>query len=314
MKKPILRLGIYLLFLTAVFASGNATGKIFFNHTTDLNDNGINSFNMKRAYLSYGNSVSDNVSYKVTYDMGTNEGGSAHTAFLKVAMLKWRTNTGDIMVGMQGMNMFKTMESTWGHRFIAKMPMDTYKFSAPADMGVGIAKSFGPLSTSALIVNGGGYKKAESDKYKKISVHALYGESRLNKNDGFNIGASFSYEPYAIDSINTNTTNVMGLFAGYSGNGFRGGLEYDTMSKSDISSQIISAYGTYKLSEKLSFLSRVDQYDADLNSDSDSKQTIIAGVSYVADKGMTIAPTFHISTPEEGDATNTIVVNFQFKF
>jgi len=299
---------------TFLYSQSSASGKIFFNHTTDLIDNGINAFNMKRAYLSYGNSVSDNVFYKVTYDMGTNDGGSAHTAFLKVAMLKWKTSVGDITIGMQGMNMFKTMENTWGHRFIAKMPMDTYKFSASADMGVGIAKSFGPLSTSALIVNGCGYKKAESDKYKKISFHALYGESKLNKKDGFNVGVSFSYEPYAIDSMNTNTTNVMGLFAGYSGNGFRGGLEFDTKSNGNIDGKILSIYGTYQLTKTLSILGRLDQADTNTSEPNDGVQAVIAGLHLNATKGLIVAPTFRMTALEGGDAENSIVVNFQFKF
>ena len=44
---------------TFLYSQSSASGKIFFNHTTDLIDNGINAFNMKRAYLSYGNKIGD---------------------------------------------------------------------------------------------------------------------------------------------------------------------------------------------------------------------------------------------------------------
>jgi hypothetical protein len=138
MKKPIISLSFICFLSTALFAESNTSGKVFFNHSTDLSEDGINAFNIKRAYLTLDNDVSKSVSYKVTYDMGSNDSGSAHTAFLKIAMVKWKTNLGNMMIGMQGMNMFKTMENTWGHRFIAKMPMDTYKYSAPADLGIGI--------------------------------------------------------------------------------------------------------------------------------------------------------------------------------
>ena len=325
-------MSLTLLLAGSLFASGQTSGKIFFDHTSDLSENGINAFNLKRAYLSYGNSVNENLSYKMTYDIGKNESGSAHTVFLKVAMLKWKTNLGNITMGMQGVNMFKTMEDTWGHRFIQTMPMDTYKFSASADIGLGLTKSFGSLSTSALITNGGGYKKIESDSHKKISLHAVYGESQLNKKEGFNLGASFSYEPYDQDiigdfdndpnttmpedstMISIENTGVLGLFGGYSGNKIRIGFEFDKKGTLGKNSQIISAYGTAVLSEKVSVLGRFDQYDENTDFSGGGEQYIVVGVLYKAEKGLNIAPTFRMKTPEGGDAENSIVVNFQFKF
>ncbi len=169
------KVAMLILFCTLLFADSNVSGKVFFNHTIDLGEDGSNAFNMKRAYLTFANNVSDDLSYKLTYDIGSNEGGSAYTAFLKVAMVKWKSRLGDISIGMQGMNMFKTMENTWGHRFIAKMPLDTYGFSSSADLGVGLSRPFGAVSTSALITNGGGYKMTETDSHKKLSFHAVYG-------------------------------------------------------------------------------------------------------------------------------------------
>ena len=303
-----------ILFSTMLFSDSNVSGKVFFNHTTDLGEGGMNAFNMKRAYLTYANSVNDKMSYTVTYDMGKNESGSAYTSFLKVAMVKWKTNIGDVTIGMQGMNMFKTMENTWGHRFIAKMPMDTYGYSASADLGVGLSQSFGSISTSALITNGEGYKKTESAKHKKVSLHAVYGESQLNKKDGFNAGMSLSYEPYDMDSVTTSNSNVMGLFAGYAVNGFRGGFEYDSKTIGELSEQINSAYGTYKLNDKWSILGRFDQHDEDTSVDNDVIRAIIAGIHFKVEKGLTISPTLRMTTLEGGDTENAIVVNFQFKF
>lgn len=314
MKKTIISLSFIYLLSTVLFAEGETSGKVFFNHSIDLTEGGMNAFNIKRAYLTLANDISESVFYKVTYDMGSNDGGSAHTAFLKVAMVKLKTNFGDVFLGMQGMNMFKTMENTWGHRFIAKMPMDAYKYSASADLGIGLGRSFGPVSTSALITNGGGYKKAESDSHKKLSIHAVYGESKLNKKDGFNGGLSISIEPYDKDSLTTKNTNVMGIFSGYAGNGFRGGFEFETKTQDDVSGQIISAYGTYKLNDKLSILARLDQVDTDTSKNDDGAQAIIAGVHYSVAKGLIIAPTIRVREPEEGDSENLIVLNFQFKF
>ena len=306
MKKTIRPLSFICLLSTALFAESNTSGKVFFNHSTDLSEDGISAFNMKRAYLTLANDVSDSVSYNVTYDIGSNDGGSAYTAFLKVAMVKLKTDIGDVSLGMQGMNMFKTMQNTWGHRFIAKMPMHTYKYSASADLGIGLSRSFGPVSTSALITNGGGYKKAESDSHKKLSIHAVYGESKLNKKDGFNGGFSFSMEPYDKDSLATENTNVMGIFAGYAGNGFRGGFEYDSRTIGELSDRINSVYGTYRFNEKFSILGRLDKYE--------SEKTTIVGIHYSTEKTLTIAPIYRTTIPEEGESKKSIVLNFQFDF
>ena len=314
MKKSNISLSFICILSTVLFAESNTSGKVFFNHSTDLSENGINAFNMKRGYLTLDNDVSESVSYKVTYDMGSNDGGSAHTAFLKVAMVKWKTSLGNVMIGMQGMNMFKTMENTWGHRFIAKMPMDTYKYSASADLGIGLSRSFGPISTSALITNGSGYKKAESDNHKKLSIHAVYGESKLNKKDGFNGGLSVSTEPYDKDSLNIENTSVMGIFAGYASNDFRGGFEFDTKTQEGVSGQIFCIYATYKINDKLSILARLDQADDNISRESDGVRAIITGVHYNAAKGLTIAPTIRVQAPEVGDSENSIVLNFQFQF
>ena len=121
-------------------------------------------------------------------------------------------------------------------------------------------------------------------------------------------------EPYNKDTLTTENTNVIGIFAGYAGNGFRGGFEFDTKTRNDMSEIIISTYGTYKLNDKLSILARLDQVDTDKSKDGDGVQAIIAGVHYSAAKGLTIAPTVRVRAPEEGDSEKSIVLNFQFNF
>ena len=301
------------LVLNKLCAENVLNGKVFFNYSNDLSEGGTNAFNIKRSYLTLANDIDENVSYKITYDMGSNDGGSAYTAFLKVAMVKLKTKMGYISIGMQGMNMFKTMENTWGHRFISKMPMDEYKFSASADLGIGLTRSFGLISTSALITNGGGYKTSEIDQFKKLSIHGVYGETKLNKQDGFNSGLSFSMEPQDNDSLSTiENTYVIGVFTGYAVNGFRGGFEYDLQSRTDNFSNLISTYVTYRFSDKFSFLGRLDQVDISKNND--EFKAIILGLHYKAVKGLNIAPLFRIKSYEKENSESSIILNFQFKF
>jgi hypothetical protein len=192
--------------------------------------------------------------------------------------------------------------------------MGAYGFSPSADVGLGLTRSFGPIITSALVTNGGGYKRPETDSHKKTSLHLVYGPPKLNKEDGFNLGGSFSVEPYDIDDLKTGNVNVMGVFGGYAGFGFRGGIELDTKKDGDIMGQIISLYGTYSLSERVSFLARGDQVDIDTSNSGDGIQAIILGLHYSFDQGMIIAPTLRMITPENGESDNTFILNFEFNF
>ena len=140
----------------------------------------------------------------------------------------------------------------------------------------------------------------------------VYGESKLNKKNGINAGLSLSTEPYDKDSLNIKYKNVIGVFTGYAGNGFRGGFEFDTKTQDDVSGQIFSIYSTYKINDKLSILGRLDQVDENISENNDNFSSIIAGVHYRAAKGLTIAPTFIAKAPKDGELENSIVINFQF--
>ena len=48
--------------------------------------------------------------------------------------------------------------------------------------------------------------------------------------------------------------------------------------------------------------------------DKDGIQAIILGLHYDLGEGTIVAPTFRMTTPENGDSDKSIVVNFEFKF
>jgi len=298
---------------TFLVAEGVVSGKVFYDYTRNLDD-GSNAFNIKRGYLTFAKNPNENVFYQLTYDVGNNDVGSAYTAFLKVAMVKFKTSIANVTIGMQGMNMYKTMETTWGHRFISKGSMGTYRFSPSADLGIKVSRKFNKLFTSAMITNGGGYKKTEDDKYKKFSIHAVYGEPKLNKENGFNFGGSFSLEPYEVNDSNTENINVMSIFAGYSGLGFRGGLEFNTKKDENITEQIVSIYGTYKVLNKTSLLGRLDQVGLNTSNSEDGLQAVIVGLHHSLAKGVIIAPTIRIRKPDQGDTDYLFIMNFELKF
>ncbi len=310
------RLFILLISILAsipAFADGaKVSGVTFMHYAFEDADN--NEFVIQRAYLTYANKVNDAVSYKFQADVGS-DGGLYYTVYLKNAKVDWKTDFGKVTIGLQGMNMFKVQEGTWGYRFIDKTAMDRKKFSSSADLGVGWSNSFGALAASVMLTNGSGYKKAENDGHKKLSIRLHTGDSKLK--EGFNAGGVLSYEGVDYDVDSTGSSIIVGGFGGLVAGPLTAGAEYNMRMVSkdvDVNSSLISVYGRFDLGEKLNAFGRLDLYDADTESADDLETYIIAGVNYMAEKGLSIAPNLRMTTPEGGDAALVYHVNFQFKF
>lgn len=294
----------------------NADTHFHYSFVDAENSANKSAFQISRAYFSIQKEISDKISYKFQTDVG---GGtpSAFTVYLKNAKLDWKTDFGKITFGLQGMNMFGVQEATWGYRFIEKMPMDLNKYSSSADLGIGWERKFGALTPSVMLTNGTGYKKVEDDKYKKISLRLLYGESKLK--EGLNAGVVVSTEPadYATaTSIETGNTLVFGGFAGFASGAWRIGGEFDMKSEkmlADKTAQLVSIYGNYKLNEKLTGFGRFDLVDPDTKTDKDGSNYLILGLSYQPDKVFYIAPNMKMYMPEAGNAESTYQVSFRFK-
>ena len=306
------------LFLGSIHTQGIFSGVTYFDYTYDLSENAINDdgFGLKRVYFTYVETLSENISYKFQTDIDYKS--SPINVYLKNAKLDWKSPIGKLTFGMQGMNIFNVTEKTWGFRFLQKSAMDKYKFSSSADIGLGYSGKLADdnLNYSIMYTNGTGYKASENDEHKKISAQFVYGEKKLVKKDGFNIGTSFSIEPYNFDETTNNNKTVMSFYGGYAGNGLRVGAEFDTHTDdgSDISKQIIAGYASYKLFESLEGLFYIDMYDPDTSTENDGNTDMIVGLNYKPAKGLTMTPNIRISTPDEGDATTIFMMNFEFKF
>ena len=108
MKKTII-LSFVLSFLcyNTNAQSGKAFGKVFSNFNYDMSpedgEDSFKEFELKKAYLGYSYKIDDKFSTKITFDVGNNTGGTAYTAFLKIAQLNWKYNDNvNINFGMIG--------------------------------------------------------------------------------------------------------------------------------------------------------------------------------------------------------------------
>ena len=230
MKKILIVLSI----IGFMFAEGKIGGVTYFDYS---NTEKASGFNFQRQYFGYGGEVSDQVSYKILFDVGRTNVGAAViekdtsyksedtrlVVFLKKAQINYKSSFGRFNFGLIGMNTYAVQESNWGYRFIEKSAIDKNGFSSTADIGVGFSRSLiDNLNLSLLIVNGEGFKTPQGDKFQKIAFNATYGESNLNKNDGYNGGLV-----YTTESTDTDPTTMTSVFGGFAGIGLRLGGEYD---------------------------------------------------------------------------------------
>ncbi len=314
MKRFTCLLILLTLLSSSVFADdGKVSSKVYFeyNYQTEKGGSNENGFDVKRAYLTYENKVSESAKLKFTADVGRQKEDSTNThlfLFLKNAYLNWNTGFGQLFFGVQSMNLFKVQENTWGYRYLEKSAMDKNKFSSSADLGIGYANQFTKnIYMSYLLTNGGGYKKAETDIYKRHSVLFLYGPNKLNKKDGFNFGAIVSYEPYKKDNVENET--IAGLFSGISLKDFRLGAElnYRKDSDDDEKEYLVSVYGSYKITKQYDAFCRIDHF----NKEKDENH-LIAGFVYTPFKSLNIAPNYRYTWGK--DSKQNYKINFQFKF
>ena len=346
------KITIFFTFLTALFCDGFSGVSYFEYHTGDFDEkNETHGFKLSRVYLTYKKAVSDQLSFKFQVDVGkldnidtvdylgsvaTYSNDDRWTVFLKKAQLDWKLKEDmKLSMGMIGLNMLNVQEKTWGHRFVEKSALDLAKWSATADLGIGISKQFTEdLLASLLLTNGEGYKESDNDNYEKISLQLLYGEGRLDKNDGYNFGVVYSTldEDQNSDSIITeeNTDKVFGAFGGWAGNGLRIGFEYHTSdhdnfdSANSFTGSLSSIYLTYVINDNLSVIARSDNRDP--NDDSsvhlDDASTDIIGFIWSPVKNLSICPNITKTTAwDEWDANVTskdsvsdVALNLQFKF
>jgi len=319
-----------LLICSSIIAEGKISGIGFYNYTYNLAEGAEGTdkggFSFDRIYFTYKNTLSDKISFKFQTDVGRFnfidkdandniiEGDKSNLfAYIKKAQLDWKFSIGKITLGMQGMNMFNVIEKTWGFRFIEKSPMDKHESSSSADMGIGVSGKFKNLNYSILSTNGSGYKKQETDAFKKTSAQLVYGQKNLVKKDGFNIGTSFSYEPYTANY----TKKVMSIFYGYAGSKLRigGELDMDIDSGTNQRKQILAFYSSYKAMNNLEGLIYFDMYDPDMSINNNSETYIIVGINYYPAKGLIITPNIRTTFFDDGSDSKTILkMNFQFGF
>ena len=300
MKKIKFILTIFIIFIGFEIYSqqnkGKVSTRVYWNFNKDFTKDAPrkNAFEIKRVYFGYEYRINDNISSKVTFDVGKNSSGSDYTAFLKIAQLDWKIkNNLKLSIGMIGNKQFKFQESIWGYRYMYKTFQDENKFGSSADLGVNAEiKLSDKINLNLFALNGEGYKNVQDDNgFIKIGGNLIY-----EFDNGFSAKIYYDSQP-SIENFNLVNT---GYFIGYEKEKTRIGLEYNEMlngktykePSKDHSLSGFSGYISQTLSKNATIFFRYDSLGSNIlsgsldawNSGEDGK-LMIFGYEYVVTKG-----------------------------
>ena len=123
---------IILLIAFSSLVAQDINGKVVFAYSNSDDSSKIDGFDLKRVYLTFAKSISDELSITIQTDVDASS--SPQNIYLKNAKADWNIANGKVVIGLQGMNMFKIQEMNWGKRYLDKTVMDRFKYSSSADM------------------------------------------------------------------------------------------------------------------------------------------------------------------------------------
>jgi len=275
--------------------SGKPVFLVYTNVHSAFNKAGSSpAFEITRFYLGYEYNFSRSLSGRGVLDVGDpGVGGFQMTAFVKNAFLQYREDKFSVRAGMISSDAVVFIEKQWGYRYLLKTFQDEYGFNPSADLGAALEYSPAKfISVDASVLNGEGYKRLQSDSVLKYSA-------------GITVKpfTGFQFRIYTDLMRKDHLQNTILLYAGYSNDNFRFGLEYNLQKNSkmvvnqDYSG--FSAYGSLKISERFSVLARYDYLQSeiignDLNPWNHNRdgQMFMTGFEFSPVAGVRIAPVF----------------------
>jgi len=283
-------------------------GKMYAHWGLDVSDMGTDSeespaqeFEVDRLYLTAKSDITDEVSIRVTTDAGRTDDAKLEL-FLKYAYIETAVNS-DIKVrlGAAATPWIGKTEKFWGHRFVAKSFTDSQNLLSSSDLGVHAEGGHkgGLITWQAGLMNGEGSGSLDDDPAK--SAQARVSVDPLASNEGQKLPISLFV---AQDLFNLADDDPSTMFAG--GTGWSGGpaviwFEGVMEKEGERTGQGYSATAVAKVPKVANLFFRLDNFDPDIETESDLRTAMLGGVSRQFVKGVLGALSVEHSSSETVD-------------
>lgn len=287
----------------------------------------FNAFEFRRVTFTYDYNFFSTFQSRVRFEANQSSAtGSSVTPYIKDLSLKWKNifDGSDLSFGIQPPPSFEVSESYWEFRCLEKTIMDLRGIASSRDMGIALKGKIDDeeiLGYWIMLANGTGLGP-ETDKYKRAYAHINIAPM---KNMNITLYSDYKFRD-KITQTNTANQSVVSLnndvitsvaFIGIKDEEFSCGVEgliqmtrngYSTLSGiqtnfSNLNGIGISVFGNYQILKDLNLLGRFDYYDPNSKIDYDSRNFIVLGLSFLAEKNIRIIPNVLLETYEKNKTT-----------
>lgn len=284
-----------------------------------------NKFAIHRVYLDFKHKLDSDASVRLTTDVKNESSLSAkNNIYLKYAYFDLNKFSKHVPLGrLIGLNTVRLgqsathwidfMQKFWTFRYVEKTLTDKYSFfgNGSADLGLAALGSLGLVDYHFTLMNGAGYKSAETDTLKNLALTLKVVPVMWDKKNKLTVAAGYVYEGLDLSSFDTGAaTKKLTAMAGY--NFSRGILfvEYANNSASSATPGGTSVGGQYQLLANTNLFGRIDNYK---KSGSDYVYNI-AGVEYNWGKNVKLALDYRNEIKAGAEFNKVIAVNTRVKW
>lgn len=275
---------LMLASLPAQAAEVELSGLIFahYGYALQAEAQGANEFDVDRVYMTARSTLGEGWSTRVTTDLGRTgaEDDEKLRVYLKYAYLQ--KELGDeltVLAGASATPYCGAQERFWGHRWVSKTMADRNKVLSTSDFGVAALGTHmsGLIDWHAGIFNGEGYGRPEQSSSKTAQARLTVDPLARSANTHLPLTLSVSQDMLMAE--NEQAKQVLAASTGISTPVFLGLGEVLMDKQGPLTGVGYSATMMLRKAELATALLRYDSFDPDQETDGDSSNTWIAGLT-----------------------------------
>ncbi len=240
--------------------SGLVFGDFFWmaaNHSEVLKDR--NGFWFRRIYLTFDKAMTERLDMRLRFEMNSAGDFSSDQRlepFAKDVWARWKfTDQHQVYLGLSPTPTMNVVDEIWSYRFLEKSLLDLQRIGATRDLGVAFRGSLGSEQKVRyhLMFGNGSNTRGELDRGKGTTASLGF-----YPNDSWVLEFYGDYNRLPVGA----DRNTYSAFLAYKRDWGRVGIQYAHQERkglSPVSLDLMSVFGFFHLSPKLTFIGRYDR-------------------------------------------------------